>query len=147
MEGLPEILAKDKSLDAARCNLWLCRGIQFDDNRANVQIYTPGQSVEMKVRLTIPHDGSANVSVVDTKSNKMIGDMLKLWPSGYANEGMYYALTLPANNTDFSVTMPDVSKECATAGACVSFRFPLSLPPLSLCPLSRPKRPSLADPV
>ncbi len=86
---------------------------------ANVQRYVPGQQVDMRVKLTIPHDGSANVSVVATATNRIVGDMLQVWPSGYANEQMYYAQVLPKNNTEFSVTMPDVSSTCGTAGSCV----------------------------
>lgn len=119
VEGLPELAAKDSGYHATECNLWLCRGLQFADNKANVQKYKAGESVEIKVKLTIPHDGSANMSIIDTATNKMIGDMLEYWPTGYANERAYYGKTLPVNNTDFSVTLPDVSKQCSTAGACV----------------------------
>lgn len=120
VEGLPELAAKDSGYHGADCNLWLCRGIQFADNAANVQKYSAGQSVNIKVKLTIPHDGSANVSIVDTKTNKVIGEMLKVWASGYANEQKFYGKTLPADNTNFNVTLPDVSAQCGTAGACVS---------------------------
>ncbi|KAI0165918.1 hypothetical protein GGR57DRAFT_142001 [Xylariaceae sp. FL1272] len=63
VEGLPELAATDSGYNEAACNLWLCRGVQFGDNSANVQSYLPGQNVPIKVTLTIPHVGSANVSV------------------------------------------------------------------------------------
>ncbi|KAI1337827.1 hypothetical protein F5Y15DRAFT_417616 [Xylariaceae sp. FL0016] len=120
VEGLPELAAKDAAYHADACNLWLCRGLQFADNVANVQAYKPGQSVNMKITLTIPHVGNANVSVVDTKTNAIIGKPLLDWPSGYADEKQFYAKTTPKNQTDFNVTIPeDLGNKCATAGACV----------------------------
>ncbi|KAI0804149.1 hypothetical protein GGR55DRAFT_334860 [Xylaria sp. FL0064] len=120
VEGLPELAAADAGYNAAQCNLWLCRGVQFGDNAANVQAYAPGQTVEIKIALTIPHAGSANVSVVDTKTNTIVGAPLLSWPSGYADERQFYGKTLPANQTDFNVTIPTtLDGKCATAGECV----------------------------
>ncbi|KAI8634691.1 hypothetical protein F5Y19DRAFT_469751 [Xylariaceae sp. FL1651] len=120
VEGLPELAAKDAGYHAAACNLWLCRGVQFGDNVANVQRWAPGQTVEVKVTLTIPHVGSANVSVVDTKTNAIVGKPLLSWPQGYADEKQFYGKTLPANQTDFNVTIPTtLGSQCAKAGDCV----------------------------
>ncbi|KAI1849776.1 hypothetical protein JX266_004725 [Neoarthrinium moseri] len=120
VEGLPELAAKDSGYNAALCNLWLCRGLQFADNAANVQKWTAGQSVNVKVRLTIPHTGNANVSVVDTKTNKIIGKPLVSWDKGYADEKAFYAKTTPKDQIDFNVTIPsDLGSQCASAGACV----------------------------
>ncbi|KAI8951972.1 hypothetical protein F4801DRAFT_247489 [Xylaria longipes] len=120
VEGLPELAAKDTGYHAAQCNLWLCRGVQFGDNAANVQAYAPGQVVNVKIALSIPHVGSANVSVVDTKTNAVVGQPLLSWPSGYADEKQFYGKTLPANQTDFNVTIPTtLDGKCATAGECV----------------------------
>jgi predicted carbohydrate-binding protein with CBM5 and CBM33 domain len=131
IEGLPELAARsgpDNSFSAAACNLWLCRGIQFADNAERTQTWRPGQTVRAKVRLTIPHDGSANVSIVDTARNEVVGDMLVVWPTGYANEKEFFAGSLPLNNTEFNVTLPDVSGRCGRAGDCVSLLvFPLRL--------------------
>ncbi|KAK8057847.1 hypothetical protein PG996_011784 [Apiospora saccharicola] len=104
VEGLPELAAEAGSgYHADLCNLWLCKGLQFADNVASVQSYRPGQSVNMKIKLTIPHTGNANVSVVDTKSNTIIGKPLT-----------------PKDQVDFNVTIPeDLGDKCATAGACV----------------------------
>ncbi|KAI3337437.1 hypothetical protein HD806DRAFT_39331 [Xylariaceae sp. AK1471] len=120
VEGLPELAAKDAGYHAAQCNLWLCRGVQFADNAANVQSYKPGQVVNVKIALSIPHVGSANVSVVDTKTNAIIGQPLLSWSKGYADEKQFYGNTLPANQTDFNVTIPTtLESKCATAGDCV----------------------------
>lgn len=122
VEGLPELAAKkDSGFHADLCNLWLCKGLQFADNAANVQAYRPGQSVNMKIKLTIPHTGNANVSVVDTKSNTIVGKPLVRWDKGYADERDFYAKKTPKDQVDFNVTIPeDLGDKCATAGACVS---------------------------
>lgn len=117
VEGLPEASKTDKSYIADKCNLWLCRGLQFADNTANVVAYTPGQVINFDVKITIKHKGTANMSIVDTKSNKVVKQLL-YW-SNYADETLK---TMPANNTVFSVTMPkDLGGACTTAGDCVSF--------------------------
>ncbi|KAI0846092.1 hypothetical protein F5Y00DRAFT_151521 [Daldinia vernicosa] len=120
VEGLPELAAEDAGYHGELCNLWLCRGLQYADNAANVQAYKPGQKVTIEVQLTIPHAGSANVSVVDTKTNTIIGEPLLTWPSGYADERQFYAHQTPANQTKFDVTIPeDLGSKCADAGSCV----------------------------
>ncbi|KAI1486317.1 hypothetical protein F5X96DRAFT_689022 [Biscogniauxia mediterranea] len=119
VEGLAELGGAD--YDAAACNVWLCRGLQFDDNNAdNVQAWAPGETVNVRVRLTIPHAGAANVSVVDAAANRVLGAPLAAWPAGYADEAAFYAGATPADQTDFNVTIPeDLGGRCATPGACV----------------------------
>ncbi|KAI0017350.1 hypothetical protein F4780DRAFT_772391 [Xylariomycetidae sp. FL0641] len=122
VEGLPELAAQAGSgyQGAGECNLWLCKGQQFADNEANVQEWTPGQKVNFRITLTIPHAGSANVSIVDTKSNTVVGAPLLDWPSGYAEERAFYAKQTPANQTDFDITVPtDLGGKCAMPGDCV----------------------------
>ncbi|KAF2431362.1 hypothetical protein EJ08DRAFT_733319 [Tothia fuscella] len=99
-----------------KCNIGLCRGAQFQDNMANVQTYAPGQVVAMKAILPIPHEGPMNVSIVDTKTNALMGPPLIEFAS-YADENL---AVLPANNTAFKVTMPTMaSGMCTVPGACV----------------------------
>jgi len=119
VEGLPEAAAKDKQYNAAKCNLWLCKGLQFADNpAANIQTWTAGQVVPLKVWVRIPHEGSANVSIVDTKTNTVVGDFLKAWAKGYA-PGKRES-DVPADQKEFSVTIPSgLETKCATAGDCV----------------------------
>jgi hypothetical protein len=120
VEGLPEAAAKDPAYHAAACNLWLCKGLQFADNpKANIQKWTAGQVVPMQVWVRIPHEGSANVSIVDTKTNKVLGNMLKVWSKGYA-PGIKES-DVPADQKNFNVTIPKgLEKKCAVAGNCVS---------------------------
>lgn len=99
----------------AACQLDLCRGNTFEDNAANVQSYSAGQTVRFLATLPIPHAGPMNVSLVDTTTNTVIGPPLISDPN-YADETL---AQLPANNTDFSVTMPQLQDgQCAQAGQC-----------------------------
>jgi hypothetical protein len=119
VEGLPELAAKDSKYNAAKCNLFQCKGLQFADNMNNTQLWHAGQVIPIKVWVRIPHEGSANVSIVDTKSDKIIGSMLKVWSKGYA-PGKKES-DVPQDQKEFSVTVPTgLEEKCATAGACVS---------------------------
>jgi hypothetical protein len=118
IEGLPEAGAKDPTFHPEKCNLWLCKGLQFTDVAAkNINAYAPGQVVNFKIWLRVNHKGPANVSIVDTGTNKVIGSPLVSWPT-YADDTVK---VLPANNTDFNITIPkDLRGQCAVGGACVS---------------------------
>ncbi|KAF2276290.1 uncharacterized protein EI97DRAFT_474260 [Westerdykella ornata] len=119
VEALPDAASKDPSFNPSLCNLWLCKGLQFADNpAANVQTWTAGQEVPVKIWLRIPHEGIANVSVVDAKKNQVVGDMLKVWSKGYA-PGRKEA-DVPIEQREFSVTVPEgLEERCVTAGDCV----------------------------
>ncbi|EOA87074.1 hypothetical protein ACJQWK_08541 [Exserohilum turcicum] len=97
------------------CRLWQCKGIPFSDH-GEIQQYKPGQKVEMKVDIRAPHDGVANVSIVNTATDTVIGKPLISWDK--------YALTSqPLSQhpewTSFDFTLPDVSFECCKEGSCV----------------------------
>ncbi|TVY29151.1 hypothetical protein LHYA1_G002674 [Lachnellula hyalina] len=115
VEGLPEAAATDPAYNASACNLWLCRGLQYADNTANVQSWTVGQVVAIEAYIRVLHHGTANVSIVDTQSNTIVGGELLYW-GDYADETL---TTLPANNTAFSVTIPELGGKCTVAGECV----------------------------
>ncbi|KAH7091488.1 hypothetical protein FB567DRAFT_275566 [Paraphoma chrysanthemicola] len=118
VESRPELAAKDPAYNASACNLWLCTGLQFADNAKNTQTWAAGDVVPVKVWVRIPHEGSANVSIVDTKSNKIVGKMLKVWASGYA-PGKKES-DVPLDQKEFSVTVPEgLEEKCAVAGDCV----------------------------
>ncbi|KAJ4198992.1 hypothetical protein NW767_008578 [Fusarium falciforme] len=100
--------------DPAKCNLWLCKGFQQEDNTDNVQTYSLGQEIDFDVNIAAPHTGYANVSVVKTSSNTVIGEPLIEFSNYASNAG------LDANNTAFSVTLPEsLGGDCTTAGDCV----------------------------
>ncbi|KAG4412461.1 hypothetical protein IFR04_014392 [Cadophora malorum] len=114
IEQLQQIGSSQKDFSPAECDVSLCKGLQFEDNANNVQQYTPGQTVPIKVDIQAKHTGTCNVSIVDTGSNKMIGEMM-------ASFGVYAstATEVPKNQTEFEVTMPDVKAMCGEAGKCV----------------------------
>jgi hypothetical protein len=59
------------------------------------------------------------VSIVDTKRNEIVGDMLKVWEKGYA-PGKSES-DVPAGQKEFSVKVPEgLEEKCAVAGDCVS---------------------------
>ena len=120
VEGLPEAAHTDSTYNATACNLWLCKGLQYEGDAASVQKFTPGQVLPMHVYLRVLHAGTANVSLIDTKTDTIIGQQLLYWDN-YADEKL---AKVPANNTDFSVTIPTDIKEgtCASPGDCVSYR-------------------------
>lgn len=97
-------------------NLSLCRGAKFEDNRNRTQRLSAGQVVNFRAELPIPHEGPCNVSVVDTASNEVIGKPLIEFAS-YADENL---ARLPANNTNFNVTVPRMAAgKCTKPGECV----------------------------
>ncbi|KAK3389834.1 hypothetical protein B0H63DRAFT_104712 [Podospora didyma] len=99
----------------ASCKLDLCRGALFADNVNRVQQFSVGQVVALTAILPIPHEGPANVSIVQTATNSVLGQPLIVFDS-YADESL---AVLPANNTAFSVTIPATGAACVTPGDCV----------------------------
>ncbi len=88
----------------------------FEDNTALLQTFQPGQVVQMLAQIPIPHEGPMNVSVVQTSNNTILGDALITFAS-YADEKLK---ALPANNTNFNVTLPALPDgACVNGGDCV----------------------------
>ncbi|SPJ79349.1 uncharacterized protein FTOL_07740 [Fusarium torulosum] len=112
VQGIKQVVGN--SFDAKDCNLWLCKGFQFDDNKDNVQSYKLGEKIDFDINIAAPHTGYANVSVVKTSSDTMIGEPLIEFENYASNSGT------AANNTAFSVTLPEsLGGECTKAGDCV----------------------------
>lgn len=75
IQGLRQQAKAD--FDPTKCRLELCKGIPFADAKpGDVQKFSPGQTVPIKVNIGAPHTGIANVSVVDTATNSIIGQPL-----------------------------------------------------------------------
>ncbi|KAK3294937.1 uncharacterized protein B0H64DRAFT_362640 [Chaetomium fimeti] len=111
IQGIQQVVGNDVTED---CNLWLCKGFLLEDNPDQVQSYSLGQTIDITVNIAAPHTGYANVSVVKTSTNTMIGNPLIEFQNYASNAGM------DANNTAFSVTMPEtLGGDCTTAGDCV----------------------------
>ncbi|KAI1339961.1 chitin binding domain-containing protein [Xylariaceae sp. FL0016] len=115
IQGELQVANGQSDYDEAACDIWLCKGYKFADNSANVQSYTAGQVVPITVDIRAPHTGVANVSIVQTSSNTVIGDSLISWDVYASNSA-----TIPENQTSFDITIPsDLGSQCATAGDCV----------------------------
>ncbi|KAL1679323.1 hypothetical protein EV122DRAFT_277341 [Schizophyllum commune] len=106
----------DSDYDEAACSIYFCRGYKYEDNTDKVQTYSVGDVVAFKVDMEAHHTGIANVSVVDNASQSTIGEPLKNWPV-YADDTLGPA-DWPPDETNFSVTIPDVTEHCSEAGAC-----------------------------
>ncbi|RBR26299.1 uncharacterized protein FIESC28_00944 [Fusarium coffeatum] len=112
VQGIKQVVGED--LDAANCNLWLCKGFQFDDNKDNVQSFKLGEKIPFEINIAAPHTGYANVSVVKTSTDTMIGTPLIEFENYASNAGT------DKNNTAFSVTLPEsLGGDCTKAGDCV----------------------------
>ncbi|CAI6341056.1 unnamed protein product [Periconia digitata] len=118
VEQLTKIATSAADYDASACPLFLCKGLQYADNTDRVQTYTAGQVVPISVSMRIPHLGSANVTIVDTRTDTIVSDLLKNWPSGYSPGKKEE--DIPIEQREFSVTIPEGLEEtCAEAGNCV----------------------------
>lgn len=116
VQGELQVASSQSDYNEEDCHIWLCKGYQFADNKDRVQSYSPGQTVDIEIDIKAPHTGAANVSVVDTASNSVIGSPLKSWEKGYAST----ATGVTKDETNFSVTIPeDLGGQCSEAGACV----------------------------
>lgn len=102
----------DPTYNPALCNFRLCKGLVYEDNKNNVYRYSAGQVVNVRFDIRAPHPGVANMSVVDTQSNSMIGTPLKTFSSFATTNGNQAEL-------NWSFTMSNVDGRCATAGKCV----------------------------
>jgi hypothetical protein len=115
IQGELQVAASQTDYNADECNIWQCKGFKYADNTANVQSWTAGQVVNFKFDVRAPHTGTANVSIVNTASNSIIGDILIMYDDFADN-----SKTIPTNNTAFSITVPSgLESTCSTAGACV----------------------------
>lgn len=115
IQGELQVARSQSDYNAEACDIWLCKGYKFADNKDNVYSYTAGQTVDFVVDIRAPHTGVANVSVVDTATNTVIGNTLKSW-TDYAST----ATGVSQDETNFSIAIPDdLGSQCSEAGACV----------------------------
>ncbi|KAF2727619.1 hypothetical protein EJ04DRAFT_478743, partial [Polyplosphaeria fusca] len=115
VQGELQVAKGQSDFDAAACNVFQCKGYQFEDNKANVQTFAAGQTVPITVDIRAPHTGIANVSIVKTSSNSVIGQPLISWDVYASNSA-----TIPDDQKNFDITIPDdLGSECSVAGDCV----------------------------
>ncbi|KAI9162831.1 hypothetical protein HJFPF1_04424 [Paramyrothecium foliicola] len=98
-----------------KCDAYLCRGYQFNDNKSNAKPLSAGDVLDFQIDLIAGHrPGYANVSVVDTTTNAVIGEPLKTWAE-WPMSGLE-----PQDDTEFNITIPDgLESSCNVAGKCV----------------------------
>ncbi|RYC65913.1 hypothetical protein CHU98_g280 [Xylaria longipes] len=98
-----------------KCNAYLCRGYQYEDNVDNVHAVKVGDVLTFHIDLVAGHHpGYANVSVVDLASNTVLGEPLVSWDNWPDS-----ASGPPRNDTDFKVTIPNtLSTACNEGGKC-----------------------------
>ena len=133
-EVLHKVSSTDTKFQAEKCNIALCKGLQFEDNLHNTQKFNPGQVVNFTVWTRIPHKGWASVAIVDATTpypNVLVGKSLLSFEtdsvSGYSHEleeGMSgeYKVEMAPVDMEFNVTIPrDLGGRCTKAGDCVSF--------------------------
>ncbi|KAK3675917.1 hypothetical protein LTR78_004109 [Recurvomyces mirabilis] len=121
VQGLQQTTKGQSDYNPSTCRLWKCKGMKYADNTANVQKYTPGQSVAMNFAIRAPHTGVANVSIIDitTPDGTVIAPNLKSW-SVYASN----SASIPDGEENFSITMPtNLGSKCAQAGQCAIQMF------------------------
>lgn len=114
VQGELQVTNGQTDFDAGACDVWLCKGYKYDDNTDNVQQYTVGQEVDISVDIRAPHTGVANVSVVSTSSGSVLGSALKSWDEYASN-----SYTIPEDQKEFSITIPEEASECSSPGDCV----------------------------
>ena len=106
--------ANQPDYDAAACNIWQCKGLKLEDG-GNVESYTAGQKVPITYNVAAPHTGVANMSIIDTATNSMIGSPLITFDD-YAST----ATGVSADEKNFDITIPsNLGSKCAKAGDCV----------------------------
>ena len=125
IQGMLQVAVNQKDFNAAECNVWLCKGFQFADNQNNVQSYAAGETVPIAVNIAAPHTGIANVTILDGKTGQAISAALKSFDDYASNSH-----TIPDDNRNFEITIPDLGGKCSTPGDCViqyvSYLFKLS---------------------
>lgn len=99
-----------------KCNAYLCRGYQYEDNKTNVKFLRVNDTLAFHIDLVAGHrPGFANFSIVATKTNKVLKPLKtwEHWPD--VTDGSTYE-----QKTNFNITIPPgLESACKKAGSCV----------------------------
>ncbi|KFY52701.1 hypothetical protein V496_08258 [Pseudogymnoascus sp. VKM F-4515 (FW-2607)] len=99
--------------DDYNCDMFLCRGYQFEDNTSNAMKLHAGDVIPFHINLVAGHrPGYANSSIVDTSTNEVVVALKTWdhWPD--VTDGSTYD-----QKTNFNVTIPSgLESTCGTAG-------------------------------
>ncbi|PSK55957.1 hypothetical protein B9Z65_4835 [Elsinoe australis] len=118
VQGLLNIATQQPDYKAADCRAYMCKGLKYADNTDKVQRYTAGQVVPITFATRAPHTGTANVSIVRTSDDTVIGQPLKSWDNFAPNAG-----GASPDQASFTVTIPDTGSQCTEPGACILQHF------------------------
>ncbi|KAF8540463.1 hypothetical protein BDD12DRAFT_880419 [Trichophaea hybrida] len=112
VQNLHQQIGHDPTYNPSKCNLDLCKGMQFSDNAAHTFNYSAGMVIPVSYDIRAPHPGVANLSVIDTASNTMIGKPIKTFAVFAENNGN-------PDELHWNFTMPKLCGKCSTPGKCV----------------------------
>ncbi|KAK1702423.1 uncharacterized protein BDZ83DRAFT_257216 [Colletotrichum acutatum] len=116
-----------------KCNLFQCRGYQYEDNEDNVRVVKAGEVIPFHIDLVAGHrPGHANVSVIDLANNTIIGEPLISWsdwpttdPDPLADSkwiqksAKLRVLPTDRHTADWNITIPDtLASACDVGGKC-----------------------------
>ncbi|KUJ12220.1 uncharacterized protein LY89DRAFT_653974 [Mollisia scopiformis] len=113
IEALHKASVTSKDYHADKCNLLLCKGLQLEDNEKNVQTWSPGEEVVLKVWTRIPHVGWWSVGIVDAGSLLLVGGG-SVW--GFLRTKVEANMMV---DFEIEVVIPKVFPRCAVPGDCV----------------------------
>lgn len=65
VQGELQVASSQDDYNAKACNIWMCKGYKYADNKDNVQKWTVGQTVPITVDIRAPH----TVSLLDPKQS------------------------------------------------------------------------------
>lgn len=97
-----------RSCSTGQCDFGPCQGLLFEDNKNNVQRFLAGQQQTLVVDAQASSPGLSKVSVVDIATNAVISDVLDQYTTPNAK-----------SKTGRTITIPNLSPRCSTAGECV----------------------------
>ncbi|ESK91812.1 chitin binding [Moniliophthora roreri MCA 2997] len=111
----------DDDYDPEACDLYFCRGANYEDNVDNTREYEAGTVVPFEIDIVAHHTGYA----VDLAAKVPIARLFT-WPV-YANESLGPS-KWPKNESSFEVTIPDLGGKCSESGACAIQWYWLAYP-------------------
>ncbi|CED83480.1 hypothetical protein [Phaffia rhodozyma] len=102
------------------CPWTVCTGFQYEDNVENLYTFPAGTVLPLRYYIGNHHEGWANVSVINTKTDTIIGSMLKSWDSKFSvYDNWNTCPNVPdLDQNKFEVTIPDLGDQCTTPGVC-----------------------------
>ncbi|KAJ5676900.1 uncharacterized protein N7477_002533 [Penicillium maclennaniae] len=89
IQGELQVASSQSDYNAGECDIWLCKGYKFADNKDNVYSYTAGETIDFTVDIRAPPHRCCQCF--------------------FAPNNTDFSVTMPT----------DLGSQCSTAGACV----------------------------